>query len=200
MSPPSPTTPSDEVRDSIEKRWLAVPLQAAHPIADFRSGVEELDRFLRNLALENEVRGIGRTFVLLRDPTDSPDFPEILGFYTLSMGTIPSADLQPHLGGRLPRYPIGVGLVARLANDVRVRRRGIGKLLLHDAVGRISVASSHLGCVGAATDAKDETARDFYVRNGFVELPNTAWPRRLYLPITTIRKLLISEGAHSEVH
>jgi hypothetical protein len=46
-------------------------------------------------------------------------------------------------------------------------------------------------------DAKDEAAHTFYARYGYAPLlqrEDTPWPRRLFLPLATLRKALDEEG------
>ena len=45
--------------------------------------------------------GVGRTYVLRRAPTDSPEVPRVLGFYTLSMALIESTQATAVLRPRL---------------------------------------------------------------------------------------------------
>ena len=61
----------------------------------------------------------------------------IVGFYSLSSFTFAIADLSPEYAKRLPRYDlIPAALIGRVARDERVRREGVGDLLLTDAVRR----------------------------------------------------------------
>jgi hypothetical protein len=48
-----------------------------------------------------------------------------------------------------------------------------------------------MGCLGVIVDAKDEDAARFYDKYGFVRLASgEEWPRRMFLPIATIRRAL----------
>ncbi|MGD9539593.1 hypothetical protein [Methylocystis sp.] len=62
--------------------------------------------------------------------------------------------------------------------------KGLGAVLLADALGRIAVASQSIG-IGAIERAKVEAARRFYLRCAeFIEYP--ADSRILFLPIETV--------------
>ena len=83
-----------------------------HPIteedlrAGFTCGQRDLDQFFTKHALSNDQQGIGKTFVLRRQP--GAEDPPILGFYTLSMATVSGAEVSDKLTMRLPRYPLPV--------------------------------------------------------------------------------------------
>ena len=151
-----------------------------------KSKSHPLNDFLARHALGNDRRGLGKTFVL-RPPGDADDLPPVLGFYTLSMATLDSSAASPHVTGKLPRYPIPVALIGRLAIERRAQRRGYGELLLGDALARVQAAAGQVGCLGVIVDAKDEAAERFYQQYGFHLLAGSdAYPRRLFLPMSTV--------------
>lgn len=114
----------------------------------------------------------------------------VLGYYTLSMALVASADIAESLERKLPKYPLPVALIGRLAVDERARGRRLGELLLIDALRRIADAAEMVGCVGAIVDAKTEAAEAFYVKYDFKTIQVDAWPRRMFLPMQTIRAAL----------
>lgn len=67
-----------------------------------------------------------------------------------------------------------------------------GGAVLVDALIRIACARVDLGCIGVIVDAKDEKVRDFYQHHGFTEIESESegWPRRMYLPMATVGRLL----------
>ena len=63
--------------------------------------------------------------------------------------------------------------------------RGLGKDMLSDALRRIAVASQSIGIGAVLVQAKDESAKRFYLACAeFIEHP--ADSRTLYLPIETV--------------
>jgi predicted N-acetyltransferase YhbS len=60
------------------------------------------------------------------------------------MGSAVSADVASVIGQKLPRYPMPVALIGRLAVDERARGRRLGEALLIDAFERV-VAAAELG-------------------------------------------------------
>ena len=59
--------------------------------------------------------------------------------------------------------------------------------LLMDALCRALQVSAQAGFVAVLVDAKDETARKFYLHYGFETLPDR--PMTLWLPITAVKEL-----------
>lgn len=157
------------------------------PTCGFRCGKHALDDYFRRHALDNDQKNIGRTYVVQASPEDlAGGLPQVIGFYTLSMASAVSADLGSVTGQKLPRYPMPVALIGRLAVDVRARGRRLGEALLIDALQRVLAAAEILACLGVVVDAKDESAERFYEKYGFVTV-DASWPRRMFLPLPVAR-------------
>jgi len=112
----------------------------------------------------------------------------IVGYYTLSSAIIDASHLAPDLVKQLkwPRYPeLPATLIGRLASDLAFRGQGVGKVLLLDALHR--VCQSEIASLAALVDAKDDQARQFYLRYGFLTFPDR--PNRLFLPRKTFETL-----------
>jgi len=150
---------------------------ARHDRASFRCGVPELDRFLKELAGQHQRRNFSTTYVLV--PTDAPT--AILGYYSLSFGSLRLGDLSPEERQRLPKYPVPAARMGRLAVDEAQRGKHYGELLLQNAVKRCLTVRSEIACYALAVDAKDESAARFYEKYGF--LPCTDQELQWYLPL-----------------
>ncbi len=148
----------------------------------FRSGVHALDDYLARHAVGNTTQGIGKTFVL----RGTGEEPAVLGYYTLSMAELKADNLADVLKMRLPRYPLPVALIGRLAVHQDAQGRGVGAQLLGDALRRVVDAAAHIGCVGVIVDAKDAKAEAFYRKFAFTALADNGWPRRMFLPIKVL--------------
>ena len=114
----------------------------------------------------------------------------LAGFYTLTQDNIASEDLPPELIKQLnlPRYErIGASLLGRLARDLSYKGKGVGELLLMDALKRALVMSRQIASAAVVVDAKDEKAHKFYRDFGFIPFPES--PKRLFLPMATIERL-----------
>lgn len=129
----------------------------------FRSGDVDLDRFFLRYAGQNQFRHhIGVTYVAV-------DAGEVLGFVTVSPAEVEAENLPASLSKKLPRYPLPILRIARLAVDERARGQGLGKNLLRFALGLASQMAKDLGCMGVVVDAKPQ-AVEFYTRLGFTKL------------------------------
>lgn len=154
------------------------PLGSHHDRAQFSCGDADLDDWFRRRAGQDQRRNVARVFVLVDDDLG------VIGFYSLSSFTLELDDLPDNIAQRLPRYDaIPAALVGRLARDERVRGKGIGELLLVDAVRRILGAGQSVAVFAIVVDAKDEAAALFYEAFGFQRFPSR--PLRLFLPTST---------------
>lgn len=142
----------------------------------FRCGQPPLDDYIRRYASQDVRRNVARVFVAT--PVDTPR--RIAGFFTLSAGSVSCTALPESLAKKLPRYPIPVALIGRLAVDTDFKGKGLGAILLADACQKVAQASAVLAVAGIIVDAKDEAAVAFYQHFGFIDLPGQA--NRLLLP------------------
>ena len=154
------------------------PLGKHHDRAAFSCGRPELDDWFRRRAGQDDRRNVARVFVAVDDERG------VIGFYSLSSFTLAVDDLPEAITSKLLRYDaIPAALIGRLARDERARGRGIGELLLADAIGRILAAGRSLAVFAIVVDAKDQGAADFYRAFGFRPFPLR--PNRLFLPTAT---------------
>jgi GNAT superfamily N-acetyltransferase len=116
----------------------------------------------------------------LRDPHSKAAPARIAGFFTLSAASIRAETLPDAWRRKLPRYPVPVALLGRLAVDKRFQGQGLASILLADACRKVSAASQTLAVAAILVDAKSSAAADFYRHFGFIELPGQA--QRLILP------------------
>jgi GNAT superfamily N-acetyltransferase len=129
----------------------------------FRSGNIDLDRFFQRFAGQNQFRHhIGTTYVAVDDGS-------ILGFATVAPSEIASEGVPEARRKRLPRYPLPVLRLARLATEESARGRGIGSTLLRAVFTLAHTLADELGCVGVVVDAKQD-AIAFYEKLGFMAL------------------------------
>lgn len=112
----------------------------------------------------------------------------MLGYYSLSMGSLARANLPLVAQRRLPNFPIPVARLARLAVARSAQGQGVGEGLLMGALVRCHALSQVIGLVAVVVDAKHERARAFYRRYTFEELPDQ--PLTLWLPMSSLRALL----------
>lgn len=156
------------------------PLGANHDRAAFRCGVPELDAYLQQQAGQDLKRNLAAVFVL------TPDGKTVAGFYTLSAHSIHAAELPEDLRKKLPRFPLPVTLLGRMAVAQSLRGLGLGEFLLLHALERAWLGSRQVASWAVIVDAK-AGARDFYSKHDFIPFP--AQPHRLFLPMKTIKRL-----------
>jgi ribosomal protein S18 acetylase RimI-like enzyme len=158
--------------------YLIELLNTSHNRESFDCGESTLNDFLKRFARQNDEKGLGRTFVAV-----AADNPAVKGYYTLSNGAV-KFDNVPE---KLPRYPIPVAHLGRLAVDVSARGQGLGEYLLLDALSRIADVAGQIGIYAVEVYALNEQAKSFYLKYGFRPLLDD--PLHLYLPMKTVRKL-----------
>lgn len=153
-------------------------LSSHHNRRHFDCGVEELNSYLHRYSGQHERKGMGRTYVATRKNDD-----RVLGYYTIASSAV-SFDIVPD---NLPRHPIPVALIGRLAVDKTARRQRLGETLLIHALGSAHRAAKIVGIYAVVVDAFDEPARNFYLKYGCNELIDDRL--HLYLPMKMIEKL-----------
>ena len=157
-----------------------------HPIdkkfdkASFDCGSLELNAFLQTRARQNQLQGFNRTFVAI---VENDEAKKIVGFYSLSMGEINLSSLPEDLIKKLPKHPVPVARMGRLAVDLSFQGQGLGKFLLVDAMKRVQSASGAIGVYALLVDAKDEAAKAFYLKYGFIPLSDQSMT--LFLPLSS---------------
>lgn len=159
----------------------AAPLGPGHDLSAFRNGLHsELDTWFRERALASEGFS-ARTYVLC-----SKSHPtRVVGYHCISTAleqrsALPNARLRKGMPDQVPLLLIG-----RLAVDQDWRGRGLGSMLLQDALRRCIAASDIAGARAVIVHAIDATAAAFYVKHGF--RPSPLGENVLFLPMETIR-------------
>ena len=161
--------------------FIIEPLTASHSREFFDCSEESLNAFLKRFARQNDEKGLGRTYVVMKIGE-----PLIYGYYTISSGAL-SFDVIPE---NLPRYPIPVVHLGRLAVDESAKGQRLGKALLADALKRAVAVADQLGIYAVEVYALTENAREFYLKFGFTTLLDDRL--HLYLTVKKIRKLIIN--------
>lgn len=151
-----------------------VPLTDLHDPSAFQSGVDTLDVWLKRRAMKNQVSGASRTYVLCRDQ-------QILAYYALSSGSVAASEASGRFRRNMPD-PIPVVILARLAVDLSLQGRGIGRALIRDAVRRVIQAADSIGIRGMLIHAMSAEAKVFYERIGFDTSPHQPMTLMATLP------------------
>lgn len=160
------------------------PLSKRHDRRSFDCGDESMNLFLQRFARQNAEKGLGRTFVAVKD-----NDPKIYGYYTLSSNSF-GFEIVPE---KLPRYPVPVVQLGRLAVDESAQGEHLGQALLFHAFERSVDIAERLGIYAVEVYALNEKARLFYLGFGLTELKDDRL--HLYITIKEIKKIL-AEGAN----
>jgi GNAT superfamily N-acetyltransferase len=155
-------------------------LALTHDPTSFDCGNDALNHFIKLHALPGQRAGISQTYVAATDA-------EIAGYYSLVVGHVTHDDAPERLAKGLPRYPVPVIILARLAVDRTWQGKGLGAALVVDAMRRVLQAAEIAGVRAMVVHAKDEAAQRFYGHLGFVQFPQK--PLTLYRLLKDIRAM-----------
>ncbi len=167
------------------------PLTGHHNRNGFDCGIDVLNVWLKQTALQHQNKGISRTFVAI--PANDQVIQHyisfgyedivaesILGFYALASAFVFLDELPAELAKRYPRQ-VPVTRLGRLAIRRDMQSQGLGRLLLADALNRAQSAAQAVGSAGIFVDAKDDMSSRFYQGFGFQTCRDQ--PLKLYLPM-----------------
>ncbi|MBM3752469.1 MAG: GNAT family N-acetyltransferase [Acidobacteria bacterium] len=138
-------------------------LRPEHDATSFDSGESLLDDWLRRRALQNELTGASRTYVVRAGE-------RIAGFYSLAVGALAHERAPGRVRRNMPD-PIPVLILGRLAVDKSFQGNGLGKGLLLDSILRTLQAAELAGVRALIVHAISASAERFYEAHGFVASP-----------------------------
>jgi GNAT superfamily N-acetyltransferase len=156
-------------------------LDDSHDLTAFDCGNDQLNDWLRRHAVAAQAMDTARTFVLVAGP-------KVVGYFSLTMGSVQRRDAPAKLVRGLPQYPVGVVLLARFAIHRDTQGQGLGGRLLAHALRKALTAGDAAAARLVVVDAIDDDAVAFYQRHGFIAVPEH--PRRLYRRTKDIRASL----------
>ena len=135
-----------------------------HDRNSFNCGVPALNDYLKKYALQNQKKYAARTYVATRGN-------RIVGYYSLAHGSVSLEEAPQSVKSGLPRHPIPVILLARLAVDSTEQGGGLGAALLKDGLRRTIQAAEIAVLRAMLVHAKDDSAKRFYEKFGFEPSP-----------------------------
>lgn len=91
-------------------------LNKHHDRSIFDCGEEPLNDYIKKYASQHAKTGISKTFVSINETAPK----KILGFYSMCAGNISFNKVPSSL--KLPKYPVPIIRIARLAVDVSVQK------------------------------------------------------------------------------
>jgi GNAT superfamily N-acetyltransferase len=150
-------------------------------VESFDCGQPALNQFLQRFALINQKSNSAQTYVCCLSGS-------VVGYYSLVVGSVESSAASPRVAKGIPKHPIPVMILARLAIDLRHQRTGLGTALLKDALMRTAQAADIAGIRALLVHAKDESARKWYLNWEFEPSPSD--PLHLFLLMKDIKSNL----------
>jgi GNAT superfamily N-acetyltransferase len=149
-----------------------------HELEAFSCGVESLDHWLKRFARTNQQSDLTTTYLVHRKN-------RVVGYYSLTVGSVNRQDATLRVAKGTPNHPIGVVLLARLAVDESEKGARLGRALLKDALVRSASAAEIIAVRALLVHALNEEARRFYMRFDFE--PSPVHPLHLMLLMKDIR-------------
>ncbi|MGH6990835.1 MAG: GNAT family N-acetyltransferase [Stellaceae bacterium] len=177
---------------SRDEAWLSrleiAPLdRRKHDRAAFSCGHERLDNFLKSTAAKQADLDFTKVFVATEPPV-----AKIIGYYALSAHGIDIRSLPEQDQRRMPRHPTVPAIyLSTIAVDSTVQGRGLGTMLMADALKRCVAVADQAGAHFIVLDAIDDRAAQWYRRIGFYDLPAPRQEQRMLLPMAKVRKAIL---------
>ncbi len=171
---------------SLEQAFVAAD-HRLHDLKAFDCGKQEMNVFLPRFAIKHARLGLSRTFVLCEASGMPASKKSVAAYYTLTASTVHRSDIP--IEQSLPRYPIPVILLARLA--IRIQRQGSGlgsKALITALRHAVDLSRAGLPAHGLILDVLDEQALRFYQHFDLFK-PFTDNPMRLFVSMKTLEQI-----------
>lgn len=166
-------------------------LSSRHNTARFRCGRSVMDQWLVKYALGNQTAGMTTTFVTTVGGTE-----DVAGFYALSTGGVDHAQAPSRVTKGVARHPIPVIVLTRLAIHEDYQGNGLGRGLLRDSLIRVANAAEEIGVRALLIHAKDDDAREFYLRQVREFEPSPVDPMQLFLLLKDLRIAIRGGTSH----
>ena len=138
-------------------------ISADHDLSGFGCGVASLDRWLKDRARANHRSGASRTYVVC-------DGAQVMAYYALASGGLATMEATGKFRRNMPD-PIPVAILGRLAVDLRLAGKGLGRALFRDASLRVLSAADAIGIRGMIVHAISAEAAAFYQALGLSASP-----------------------------
>ncbi len=163
--------------------------KSKHLLRDFDCGKLGMNQFLSQFSYKHNRLGLSKTMVLASVEKDSNEKQTIAAYYTLAASSVDKRLLP--ITQSLPKYPIPVIVLARLAVDKRFQRQRLGEKTLISALQyAVHLSDNGLPMYGVIIDVLDDEAMNFYQQFDFFSLSNNKGARQLFVALKTLRQLL----------
>ena len=157
-------------------------LSDRHDLASFTCGEPAIDGWLERNCARYLKMGLCALWVC-------PDASgQILGLFTLSSHMIQADTLSRNQQGGVTGVGHPAILLGQVALHSDLRGKGLGTLLLLEALAQCVEFASGIGARFIVLDALNDALVSYYARFGFRSVPND--PRRMIMPMKTARARL----------
>ncbi len=157
-------------------------LRRDHPRRGFNCGEEKVNNWLAAKALQHQEKYLSVTKVLV-DIAGT-----IAGYYSLATGQVDFSDLPAEISKRLPRRLLPVAVLAWLGVGTDFKGRGLGQLLLAQALRDCHEAGKTFAFVAVILDCINDAAKSFYQHYDFKQLPGH--PYRMFLSVKQLDEMM----------
>jgi GNAT superfamily N-acetyltransferase len=156
---------------------------AGHSRQAFDCGDLTINTWFRGMASQQVNRDLAAVHVLIDQATST-----VAGFYALCNFTVNATDLPDFGGKKLPALmPIPMHLIGHLGIHKPYQHRGMGRMLVNDALKRAESLSRESGSLGVVVHALDASLVPWYRQLGFLQFPEH--PLQLVMTMAAIRLL-----------
>ena len=155
-------------------------LEKQHDRKSFDCGVEPLNTYIKQYALQNQKRDVARNYVILLEN-------KVIAYYSLVYGGVVPEEMPQDM--QVGQYQVPIMLIGRMGVDKSQKGKGLGHAMVQDAALRAVQAANIAGLRALFVHAKDDAARAFYEHHGFIVCP--ADPLHLFFPLEIIRKTML---------
>lgn len=164
-----------------------------HDRTAFSCGVDQVDNFFKKTANKLAKADNIRLWVMT-----APE-GEVIGFYATNAHSLDYAELPARYARARPGHGrIPAAYISMIGVNGRFQGRGFGGDLLVDCLRRLAQASEAVGLAVVILDVldcgdPDKTSRRLALYQAYGFEPLTSNPLRLFLPIATVRQIVVDD-------
>ena len=159
----------------------------------FKCGNAEMDTYFHRYAKKNDESHFSPCLCLL-DESDS----SVAAYMCLSSSSVRAEKMVSVSMIKLPKYPVPVILLSRLAVSIDHQGKGFGQKMLMFAFHKLAKSIKNgVGAFGMLTQAVDANAVTFYEHHDFriLDPDSTSFPRDMFIHTKTILEAVGLPGA-----
>ena len=180
-------------KSTTTKQFVTEPFDPdKHDRTAFFCCVEQVDNYFKKTARKLSKADNVRTYVKV----SAGDKTKVEGFYAINAHSVNYTELPKKYKRAAPGHgAIPAVYISMIGRDKNFEGKGVGGILLVDALKRIAIGAGQFGVAIVILDVLDcgdpqavEKRKETYEKYGFQPLPSE--DLRMFLPIATVRKML----------